>query len=1119
MGLALPEIRAAVRTGDTPPAERRGHAEARAAHPGHHARVALPHADRGEEPRACSRSARTRDRRRDPRARARQARLAPGAVARAARRARRHAAGAHRPLRHAAADRDDRAPSWSAERGARRARSSTSATSATSTSRSRCRRARTSRRSPRRSSGTTSIELLAALHREHRTTLVFVNTRRLAERLAHRLGERLGEEHVAAHHGSLSRERRLRVEAAAEGGRAARARRDRVARARHRHRRRSSSCARSARRARSRRSCSAIGRSGHALGLRPKGRLFPTSRDELVECAALVRAVRARASRPHRDSRRAARHPRAADRRRAARPRSGTRTRSSRSCARAWPYRELDARGVRRRARDAGGGHRDAEGGAARGCTAIGSTAGCAAGAARASRRSPRAARSPRSPTTRSCSIPTRRSVGTRERGLGDREHGGRRLPARHAQLAHPPRRVGRGARGRRAGRAADDPVLARRGAGAHARSSRARSRRCAPRSRARSRAARDAAVAWLARECGLDEAGATQIARYVEAQKTALGFVPTRDDLLAERFFDEAGGMQLVVHAPFGGRVNRAFGLALRKRFCASFDFELQAAATDDAIVLSLGARRRFPLDDCCRRFLHASTCARGARAGAARLADVRRALALERRRARSPCCARAARAACRSRSSACRPTTCSRRCSPSRPPARRTSTDPIEIPDHPLVAPDACATACTRRWTCDGLEALLERLEAGEVRMHCARHGRAVAVQPRDPERAAVRVPRRRAARGAAHARGVAAPRAARGRARPRGARRRGDRARARGGRARARATPTSCTSCSATWSSRGRERSAVRRGRVEALVADGRAARRARAGRRAACSRARSCAELRALFPDVRARAAARAAGRARRARVRLRDRARRGGARTPRAARAGDRARSSRRAIGVAARAVESALARLEGRGIAVRGRFERRARGRAVLRPQPARAHPPLHAGAAAARDRAGQRAGLPALPARLAAPRARARGCAGEGGLLAVARAALGLRGRRGGLGGRAAAGARRRLQARAARRAVPLGRGGLGADLAGAGGSPGTQPSRLTPIGVFPRADLEALLQLLAARARGEPQALRGPRGAGARGPARARRALRRASSRPRAGSCRCRSRRGCAS
>jgi ATP-dependent helicase Lhr and Lhr-like helicase len=104
--------------------------------------------------------------------------------------------------------------------------------------------------------------------------------------------------------------------------------------------------------------------------------------------------------------------------------------------------------------------------------------------------------------------------------------------------------------------------------------------------------------VEWLNTEPGLSEAGARQLADYFGAIYRALGVIPSQDKLVLERFFDESGGMQLVIHSPFGMRLNRAWGLALRKRFCRSFNFELQAAATDDAIVLSLGTQHSFPLD-----------------------------------------------------------------------------------------------------------------------------------------------------------------------------------------------------------------------------------------------------------------------------------------------------------------------------------------------------------------------------------------------------------------------------------------------------------------------------------------------------------------------------------------
>ena len=113
------------------------------------------------------------------------------------------------------------------------------------------------------------------------------------------------------------------------------------------------------------------------------------------------------------------------------------------------------------------------------------------------------------------------------------------------------------------------------------------------------------AAIAWLTEECGLDRAGAEQAVDYVANARRVLGVVPTQQTIVAERFFDEGGGMQLVIHAPFGGRINKAWGLALRKRFCRSFNFELQAAATDNGLNISLAEQHSFPLADVFH-FLH---------------------------------------------------------------------------------------------------------------------------------------------------------------------------------------------------------------------------------------------------------------------------------------------------------------------------------------------------------------------------------------------------------------------------------------------------------------------------------------------------------------------------------
>ena len=109
----------------------------------------------------------------------------------------------------------------------------------------------------------------------------------------------------------------------------------------------------------------------------------------------------------------------------------------------------------------------------------------------------------------------------------------------------------------------------------------------------------RDQVIQWLITEVPVPQAAAEQIADYVSETVQMLGTVPTQDKLIAERFFDEAGGMQLILHSPWGGRINRAWGLALRKRFCVSFDRELQAAATDDGLCISLVEQHSFPLSD----------------------------------------------------------------------------------------------------------------------------------------------------------------------------------------------------------------------------------------------------------------------------------------------------------------------------------------------------------------------------------------------------------------------------------------------------------------------------------------------------------------------------------------
>ena len=440
---------------------------------------------------------------------------------------------------------------------------------------------------------------LAELVHAHRTTLIFVNTRQLSERVAHRLAERLGEDAVASHHGSLSRERRERVEERLKAGEL----RALVATASLELGIDIGSielvC-----QVGSPRSIATflqrVGRSGHALGLRPSGRIFPTTRDELVEAAALVRAVRAgRLDRIE---------PLVA-------PLDVLAQQIVAECAaeewgedalfafarRAHPFREL-ARAdydevVAMLAEGIGEGagraapllHRDRIHGVLRGRRAARLAALLNGGTI------------PEMGDYRVVAEPGDTVVGTVGEDFAVESAAGDifLLGSTSWRIR---RLVGDTMRVAEAGGAAPTvPFWLGQAPG--------RSREL---SEEVGRLRRDVAArldgdpeelhAWLAEEGALPEADAAQLVDYLRATRDGLGLVPTDEDVVFERFFDESGGMQLVVHAPFGSRVNRAWGLALRKRFCVVFDFELQAAASDDAILLSLGPQHSFPLEESFR-------------------------------------------------------------------------------------------------------------------------------------------------------------------------------------------------------------------------------------------------------------------------------------------------------------------------------------------------------------------------------------------------------------------------------------------------------------------------------------------------------------------------------------
>ena len=437
---------------------------------------------------------------------------------------------------------------------------------------------------------------LAELISEHRTTLVFVNTRRLSERVAHNLAERLGPEHVAAHHGSLSKDRRLRIEQRLKAGEM----RAIVATASLELGIDVGSvdlvCQIGSPRAFTT-FLQRIGRSGHALGRTSRGRLFATTRDELVECAALIRAVHAglldRVWPP-------------------VAPLDILAQQIVAECAaREWdedglfdlirtatPYASLARQDFddvvemlsEGPAASLGRGrallHRDRIARTIKGRRAARIIALTCGGAI------------PELADYKVVLDPDETFVGTVDEDWAIESMAGDifLLGSHSWQI----RRV-ESARGvvrveDAQGRPPTVPFWLGEAPSRTWELSREVSRL---REDVAARLEDGDAVGWLASEADLDRSGAAQIVEYIAAEKGALGLVPSHNDVVFERFFDDAGGMQLVVHAPFGGRVNRAFGLALRKRFCVNFDFELQAAATDDAVVLSLGPQHSFPLED----------------------------------------------------------------------------------------------------------------------------------------------------------------------------------------------------------------------------------------------------------------------------------------------------------------------------------------------------------------------------------------------------------------------------------------------------------------------------------------------------------------------------------------
>ena len=463
---------------------------------------------------------------------------------------------------------------------------------------------------------------LAELVEQHRSTLVFVNTRRLAERVSHHLGERLGEENVAAHHGSLSRKLRLNAEKKLKEGQVkvlvATASLelgidvgtvDLVAQI---------SSPRAIAVALQR-----VGRSGHWRGAIPKGRLFATTRDELLECAALVRAIQHgeldRLMIPESPLDILAQQIVAA----CAAATSGTDVNGASSDSgwdedelfhlvrRAYPYRNLTretydailemlSEGIAaRRGRYGAYIHRDRVNKrlrARRGSRLAAITSGGAI---------------PETALFNVVAEPEGTVIGTLDEDFAVESNAGdivllgntswriRRVEGKSGRIlvedAH-------GAPPSVPFWLGEAPARTQElsfGVGDLRQEISDRLASISPIGVSQAIPQVAETVGWLKQECGLDDPGAEQAVEYVLQGRAVLGAVPTQSTIIAERFFDESGGMQLVIHAPFGGRINKAWGLALRKRFCRGFNFELQAAATDNGLNIALAEQHSFPLAD----------------------------------------------------------------------------------------------------------------------------------------------------------------------------------------------------------------------------------------------------------------------------------------------------------------------------------------------------------------------------------------------------------------------------------------------------------------------------------------------------------------------------------------
>ena len=553
---------------------------------------------------------------------------------------------------------------------------------------------------------------IAELVTEHRTTLVFVNTRRHAERVARHLSERIGEEHVTAHHGSMAKELRLDAESRLKRGelKALIATAslelgidigdvDLVCQLG------------------SPRSIAAflqrVGRSGHSLGGTPKGRLFPLSRDDLAECAALLDSVR----RGELDRLKIPQQPLDLLAQQIVAEIGAREWNEEELFAlmrRAYPYRDLTRKDFdevvkmlaegysTRRGRHGALIYHDAVNHMLRPRRSARLTAITSGGTI------------PDNADYQVLLEPQATFVGTVNEDFAVES-----LQGDIFQLGNVSYRILRVEQGKvRVENAHGEPPTIPFWLGeAPGRSDELSYAVSRLRTEIEGRLEHhgvEAAVHWLVDDVGLSGPAAVQLASYLAAARIALGTLPTQRTIIFERFFDEAGGTQLVIHSPFGSRLNRAWGLALRKRFCRSFNFELQAAATEDTIILSLTTAHSFELADVAR-YLHSST-ARAVLVQALCAAPMFTArwrwsatiaLALPRFRGGKKVAAPLARMAAEDLLTSIFPDQVA--CAENLP-------GEIEIPDHPLVR-QTIRDCLEEAMDTEGFEQLLRDLESGKI------------------------------------------------------------------------------------------------------------------------------------------------------------------------------------------------------------------------------------------------------------------------------------------------------------------------------------------------------------------------------------------------------------------